>query len=245
MQTDPGGQYAYAAGERTRLAGIETDRRLITDVINGKGRACEEFVCRYRRVIYAVLNRYTLTADEREDLFQQVFVHLWDHRCLRLSQWQPDGTGRFSSFLCVLVGRLAVDHFRAIRRSASGAATLISLEEDDCGSLASALPDPHQQVCDAERRQILKQAIQRLSPRDSDLLQRRYYRQQTYAEIAEALGITIGHMGVALQRAHTRLRKELCREHADLFSSSYAPGQERRSAAKAIPQAGKQPICCI
>jgi len=245
MQANLGVQQVYGRGDSARLQGIETDRRLIERVVNGEGRAREEFVARYRRVIYAVLNRYTLTADEREDLFQQVFVHLWDHQCLRLRQWQPDGTGRFSSFLCVVVGRLALDHFRSRRRFTLDATPVLSLEEEDCSSLVSALPDPHEQVCAAERRSILKQAIQRLPRRDSDLLQRRYYRQQTYGEIAEALGMTVGHMGVALQRAHTRLRKELCRDHAELFSASQAGETGRYGTKTAVLSTGKPLICGI
>lgn len=224
MRIDKPGQYDFSiVGEPAPQAGIEADRKLICAVIQGDEEAQQEFVARYQRVIRAVLNRYIMTPDEREDLYQQVFVHLWEHDCSRISQWQPDGSGRFSSFLCVVVTRLALDHFRKRRLVVQETTSFRTLEEGVEGELPCPAPGPHQMACVSERRRIILQAIQRLSERDQALLKRRYFRQQSYAEIAMALGITIDNVGVALKRAQSRLRKELCREeHAELFPSSTA-----------------------
>ena len=239
-------QAGTGIGEGARLKGIERDWSLIAEVVRGDATAQREFVLQYQSLIYAVLGRYTLTAEEREDLFQQVFVHLWDRRFLRIKQWQPDGSGRFSSFLCVVVGRIVMDHFRGKRHTAPGATTVLPLDDGDLGDLTSSVPGPYEQACEAEQRRIIGQALLGLSPRDGDLLRRRYYRRQSYAEIAEALELTVGHVGVALQRAHARLRKELCREHAELFLATHMGGQEMRSAgAGAATQAGKPQLCCL
>lgn len=239
-------QAQVVTADRTRLEGIEKDRRLIAEVVRGNRNAQQEFVLRYRRLIYAVLGRYALTAEEREDLFQQVFVHLWERRFLRIQQWQPDGSGRFSSFLCVVVARIAVDYFRSKRQAALSATTILSLEEGDFGDLASAMPGPYEQSCAAEQRRIIGQALLRLSQRDGDLLRCRYYRGQSYTEIAGVLGLTAGHVGVALQRAQARLRRELCREHAELFSTAYVGSQDSRAAGRAsATRAGKPQACTI
>jgi len=52
----------------------------------------------------------------------------------------------------------------------------------------------------------LKAAIGKLSERDRDLIHRRYYLEESYREIANALGITVNHVGVALFRAESRLK---------------------------------------
>jgi RNA polymerase sigma factor (sigma-70 family) len=217
MQTETEGQVG-TVDRSARPADGAADQRLITRVIQGEQQAQQEFVSRYQRLIYAVLSRYDLTADEREDLYQQVFVHLWERDCSRISQWKPDGAGRFSAFLCVIVSRLAVDHFRSRRGRGVETPVEISIEADGCRELSALDPDPYQQACRSEQGRILLHAMEKLSPRDRDLLLRRYYRQQTYAEIATALNITVNYVGVALLNAHRRLRKELCLTHPDLFA---------------------------
>jgi DNA-directed RNA polymerase specialized sigma24 family protein len=46
----------------------------------------------------------------------------------------------------------------------------------------------------------------KLSERDRDLIHRRYYLEESYRDIAEALGLTVNHVGVALFRAESRLK---------------------------------------
>ena len=57
-------------------------------------------------------------------------------------------------------------------------------------------------------------AIARLSERDRDLIHRRYYQEQSYRQIADALGLTVNHVGVALFRAESRLKLILKKHHA-------------------------------
>jgi len=56
----------------------------------------------------------------------------------------------------------------------------------------------------------------KLSVRDRDLIQRRYYQEQSYREIADALGLTVNHVGVALYRAESRLKLILKKHHTCL-----------------------------
>jgi RNA polymerase sigma factor (sigma-70 family) len=59
---------------------------------------------------------------------------------------------------------------------------------------------------DWNRVGVLKAAMGKLSERDRDLIHRRYYQEESYREIAEALGLTVNHVGVALFRAESRLK---------------------------------------
>ena len=62
----------------------------------------------------------------------------------------------------------------------------------------------------------MKEGLGNLSMRERELIHRRYYREESYREIAEALGITVNHVGVALLRAESRLRAVLQKHRADL-----------------------------
>ena len=59
---------------------------------------------------------------------------------------------------------------------------------------------------DWNRIGVLKAAMGKLSERDRDLIHRRYYQEESYREIADALGLTVNHVGVALFRAESRLK---------------------------------------
>jgi len=59
---------------------------------------------------------------------------------------------------------------------------------------------------DWNRFGVLNAAMGKLSERDRDLIHRRYYQEESYREIADALGLTVNHVGVALFRAESRLR---------------------------------------
>jgi RNA polymerase sigma factor (sigma-70 family) len=58
---------------------------------------------------------------------------------------------------------------------------------------------------------LLEIALAKLAPRDRDLIRRRYDLEQTYREIAGALGMTVSNVGVSLHRVERRLKKMLSR----------------------------------
>jgi RNA polymerase sigma factor (sigma-70 family) len=76
---------------------------------------------------------------------------------------------------------------------------------------------PAREVCgEWSKAAAVKAALAMLSDRDRDLIHRRYYLEASYREIAEALGITVNHVGVALFRAESRLKVILKKHQRDL-----------------------------
>jgi RNA polymerase sigma factor (sigma-70 family) len=75
------------------------------------------------------------------------------------------------------------------------------LRED--ASIEEILDDP---IPEAEVRRDIETALSKLSSRDRELIHRRYYRDESYLDIAVALGMTVNNVGVSLLRALNRLR---------------------------------------
>jgi DNA-directed RNA polymerase specialized sigma24 family protein len=96
------------------------DTELIMHLIRGEQNAQEEFVRRFQKLIRVVLSMRPLSRQEQEDLFQQVFVHLWENNFRRLHKWDSQ-KGRLCSFLGVVAARLAADY---IRRKTARAQTI-------------------------------------------------------------------------------------------------------------------------
>ncbi len=72
-------------------------------------------------------------------------------------------------------------------------------------------PSPEDTVLDRERRAEVRRALRRLPHRPAAVLVMRH-GGMSYVEIADALGVKVGHVGTLLRRAESTLRKEMDRE---------------------------------
>jgi RNA polymerase sigma factor (sigma-70 family) len=70
------------------------------------------------------------------------------------------------------------------------------------------LPSTEDTVIDRERRGEVRRVLARLPRRSAAVLVMRH-GGMSYVEIAEALGVRVGHVGTLLRRAETALRKEM------------------------------------
>jgi RNA polymerase sigma-70 factor (ECF subfamily) len=73
------------------------------------------------------------------------------------------------------------------------------------------LPGPEDAVIEREARAEVRRVLRRLPRRSAAVLVMRH-GGMSYAEIADALGIKVGHVGTLLRRAESALRKEMDRE---------------------------------
>lgn len=76
-------------------------------------------------------------------------------------------------------------------------------------SVADASPDAAQLASDAEDKVHLNQLVDRLSPRQQEVLRLRLQAGLSYREIAEVTGLTIGNVGFHLHEAIRKLRDAL------------------------------------
>ena len=72
-------------------------------------------------------------------------------------------------------------------------------------------PSPEDTVLEREARAELRRVLSRVPRRSAAVLVMRH-GGMSYAEIADALGVKIGHVGTLLRRAESALRKEMDRE---------------------------------
>ena len=206
------------------------DRRLIAGVLASDPSAQRRFVGRYDRFIHAILYRHLPGAErqEREDLGQQVYVLLWDNHCRRLRQWQGAGGTPFSAYLGTIVRHLIADHLRTKARSLArrmvfapplqqDAPLSCDTEEMPESRQGGATNDPQAALERKERLSALAAALNELSERDGYLIRQKHLQEKTYREIAESLGMTVNHVGVALSRAEKRLRRYLRRQNTEIF----------------------------
>ena len=76
-------------------------------------------------------------------------------------------------------------------------------------TVADPAPDAAQIACDAEDKVHLNQLVDKLSPRQQEVLRLRLQAGLSYREIAEVTGLTIGNVGFHLHEAVRNLRDAL------------------------------------
>lgn len=120
-----------------------------------------------------------------EDLAQEAFLRLWDHRT-RLDWARP-----VLPWLLVATRRLATDRFRRLRRAISG-----STDEPATGL--------HDELARARWIDV-RGAMDSLSPLERTALVMTALGGFTYDEAATVLGTTAGALRAAVSRARTKL----------------------------------------
>jgi RNA polymerase sigma factor (sigma-70 family) len=152
-----------------------------------------QLIFEYRQFVMTIFIRHlNFSRDEAEELFQRFVFHLWEQDFKRLRKWR--GKTSLSAYLARVARNLAYDYRRELRLEAE-APTEVGGEDPAFANI--------------ERRDTLAKALSKLRPREKELIHRRYYLDQTHAEIGEALGMTHGHVSAALTRAKRRLKKIL------------------------------------
>lgn len=76
-------------------------------------------------------------------------------------------------------------------------------------TVADPTPDASEVACDAEEKVHLDQLVDKLSPRQQEVLRLRLQAGLSYREIAEVTGLSVGNVGFHLHQAVRNLRDAL------------------------------------
>lgn len=130
--------------------------------------------------------------ERAKDLAQEVFVRALQHR--------PDNP---RAWLFSVAANLARDEARgAVRRKRH-----LALLKSEAEAQADTSVDPADSVEADERAAAVRQALERLSQRDREILLL-WNAGLSYGEIAQQTGLSPGAIGTTLSRARTRLVRE-------------------------------------
>jgi RNA polymerase sigma factor (sigma-70 family) len=155
--------------------------------------AFEEFFREQYPAVVRIAFGVVQDAQTAQDVAQDVFI----------SAFQRFGDPAESDHACAWV-RVAAAHaaLNAIRgeRRRRRRQQLFAVEVPPMG--------PEETVLDRESRAEVRQALSRLSRRAATVLVLRH-NGLSYAEVAEAMNVKVGHVGTMLRRAEKALRKEL------------------------------------
>ena len=190
---------------------------LVRRCIGGDSAAWEEIVQRYHRRIYNVCYRFAGDPDSAQDLTQEVFIKMY-----RTLNTYDSGKGAFMTWVTTITRNLLVDHFRKTK----GDRLTDSLDQapsdhEDALPLGDQIADraqrPDDRVASLETRQMVHQALQKLSPELREAVILRDLQDMDYREIATALRVPEGTVKSRINRGRAELARLLQRTYKQVI----------------------------
>lgn len=185
----------------------EADREDMARLAAGHDVALNELMARHARPLFLYLLRLLQDEAEAEDLAQESFVRVYQHR----ERFRPGA--RFSTWLYTIATNLVRD-----RQRWRGRHPQVSLEAeagDGGGALGDVLPAsqpaPDEEAQTGERADAVRHAVAALPEELRLPLVLAEYEAQSHAEIAAILHCTAKAVEMRLYRARQQLRQQLAK----------------------------------
>jgi RNA polymerase sigma-70 factor (ECF subfamily) len=190
---------------------------MIRRCVAGDAAAWEEIVRQYHRRIYNICYRFAGSADQADDLTQDVFIKMYK----TLNTYDVE-RGAFMTWVTTITRNLLVDHFRKSKydRVTDSLDTPVSEHEDamllsDHIEDKSPAPDTHVQR--RETSQTVHHALQKLSPELREAVILRDLQDMDYREIATVLKIPEGTVKSRINRGRAELARLLQRTYRQVM----------------------------
>ncbi len=183
---------------------MEQEQELLDRCLAGEDSAWEALLKAYSRKIYNLCYRFTGRVEEAEDVTQEVFIKVFQ----TLKSYHA-AQGSFGTWLNRVARNHLVDHYRRARKD-----RVTSSLEDELAE-AEQQPSPHMeptgQVESRERREVLQQGLDKLSPDLREAVILRDLHDLDYEEIAQVLSVPQGTVKSRINRGRLELGRVLKR----------------------------------
>jgi len=176
----------------------------------------ETFMQNYQNMVFSTAMRLVANHAEAEDIAQEVFLKAYE-RFAELGQ-SPTAGG----WLKTVATNMSLNHLSRYRSRWTFFTDLRRAEdEDDRPEIDFAAPqDLERELGQADRREVLEKALQKLPPTQRVPLVLYHMEGLKYEEIAAKLKISLGKVKTDIFRAREALRKKLATTLAEEVQQS-------------------------
>jgi len=189
-----------AASSAVEVAGEQSDRAIIQQVLEGHTALFELLMRRYNERVYRAARSIVRDEQEAEDVMQQAYVNAFAH----LGQF--NGSALFSTWLT----RIAINEALArVRRQGRYEAFDDELSNVEPFMSGSPSENPERETFTRELRDLLEWAIDRLPDGTREVFMLREVEGLSTAEVAECLGVSEDVVKTRLSRGRATLRRLL------------------------------------
>jgi len=182
-----------------------SDAELVRDCRDGSQSAWDELVARYQRLIFAIPRRAGLTEEQSADVFQEVFLTLFEkldeiQQPEKIRSWVVT-TAKFKTWATV--------------RGSKGMYSPESEEEmeREMANVADAAPLADDMLIELEQQHLIRTALKLLEERCQKIIAMLYLRTSaaSYSEVAAEVGVGETSISPLRSRCLKKLEKLLAR----------------------------------
>jgi RNA polymerase sigma-70 factor (ECF subfamily) len=190
---------------------------LVRRCVAGDAAAWEEIVRKYHRRIYNICYRFASTADDAQDLTQEVFIKMYR----TLGSYDVE-RGAFVTWVTTMTRNLLVDHFRKTKQDRmTDSLDATTSDHEDAMPLSEKIEDkaqpPDAGVQSRETREAVHAALQKLSPDLREAVILRDLQDLDYREIAQVLKVPEGTVKSRINRGRVELARLLQRTYRQVM----------------------------
>ena len=182
------------------MAQEETAEELLVRVAARDESALRALYDRFAPRLLALLSRILPERQAAKEVLQEVFGRLWNE-----SRRSTHERASVAAWLVFTARIAAIDRLRAQR----GLPPLARRNSGVPANISAGLPPPEQIALLEQRRELLKKVINQLPSHQRHALELAVFDGYTEAEIAQALGETLGKVRTELRAAMRFLRHRL------------------------------------
>jgi len=187
-----------------------SDGELVELTLGGDNRAFDELVLRYRDRVYRLSHKILRHEDDAAEALQDAFLSAYRG----LPNFKRES--RFSTWLYRIATNASL---MKLRRRREGH---ISYEQSQ-GAHGDAEPlaiadwsaQPLEELLDAETRELLEREVHHLPPNEREVFVLRDIMEQSNADVAAELGLSVAAVKSRLHRARLHLRDRINRHFRD------------------------------
>jgi RNA polymerase sigma-70 factor (ECF subfamily) len=209
--------------------------------------ALENLCCAYWYPIYAYVRRQGHPVEDSQDLTQEFFARLLDHKYLRLAD---RNRGRFRTFLLTSLKHFLINDWnKAKREKRGGGRQIISLDAEETETRFRAEPADDRSPDKAFERRwamvLLDRVLDQLQAEFAAARRRQLFEElkpyltgeeneSSYIEIGQRLGMTEANLKVTVHRLRRRYRELLRAEIARTVEDPAGIDEEMRDLFAAL-----------
>ncbi|MBP6091482.1 MAG: sigma-70 family RNA polymerase sigma factor [Crocinitomicaceae bacterium] len=173
------------------------DLALVEAAKKGDQSAYAQLMDRYRESIYFMMFKMVRHQDDADDLTIEAFGKAFS----RLDQYSPNFA--FSTWLFKIASNNCIDFIRKKRIKVTSMETGYTNDDGEVLFIEAKnqTMDPEETIIHGQKVQHMRMLVSKLKPRYRELVEKRYFEELSYEEIAEELNLPIGTVKAQLFRA--------------------------------------------
>lgn len=175
-----------------------SDEEVLAALRGGQVSALDVLYDRYSKQVYSLAYKILGSAEEAEDVTQDVFLTFWQKDTYRATR------GSLKAFLITITRSRSIDK---LRNHSSRNRFLQRWQRLSASDQETRPPLEH--ISGDERSRLLQQALTHLTDSERTILEIAYYEEVSQSEIAQRLNLPLGTVKTRSRQALKKLRQHL------------------------------------